>query len=74
MPMNDTELATFLGFKETDDPSKVAKYIAGLTPAKREMMENMRQIEMWDATDGLVPLPAGVIVCGPKQCREGKRR
>lgn len=74
MPMNDAELAAFCGFKATDDQTKVAAIIAGMTSQTRTLYEKMRQIEMWDATDGLVPLPAGVIVCGPKQCREGKRR
>lgn len=73
-PMTDAELAVFCGFKPTDNQETVAKYIRELSPEKRAMMEKMRQIEMWDATDGLVPLPDGVIVCGPKQCREGKRR
>lgn len=74
MPMNDQELAAFCGFKPTDDQAKVAAYIAALSPAKREMMEEMLQIEMSDASDGLIPMPPGVIVCSPKQCREGKRR
>ena len=74
MPMNDSEIAKFCGFGPNDDPAKVAAYIASLSRAKREMMEKMRQIEMSDASDGLIPMPEGVIVCGPKQCREGKRR
>lgn len=74
MPMTDSELATFCGFKPTDDQGAVARYIAGLPPAKRAMMETMRQIEMSDASDGLISMPSGVILCGPKQCREGKRR
>lgn len=72
--MTDQELAAFCGFKPTDDQAKVAAIIAGMTSQTRALYEKMRQIEMWDATDGLVPLPAGVIVCGKKQCREGKRR
>ena len=72
--MTDSELAAFCGFKPTDDQAKVAAWIAGLSPAKRAMMETMRQIEMSDASDGLIPMPEGVILCGPKQCREGKRR
>jgi hypothetical protein len=74
MPMNDEELATFCGFKPTNNQAAVARYIAGLSPAKRAMMETMRQIEMSDASDGLIPMPPGVILCGPKQCREGKRK
>lgn len=72
--MTDHELADFCGFKATDDQAKVAAYIAGLSPAKRAMMETMLQIEMSDASDGLIPMPSGVILCGPKHCREGKRR
>lgn len=74
MPMTDAEIADFCGFKPTDDQAKVAAFIDGLTPARRRLFEQMRQVEMWDKTDGLVPLPPGVIICGPKQCREGKRR
>lgn len=74
MPMTDQELATFCGFKPTDDQAKVAAYVTALPPAKRAMMETMLQIEMSDASNGLIPMPSGVIVCGPKQCREGKRR
>lgn len=74
MIMTDQELATFCGFKASDDQAKVAAYIAALSPAKRAMMETMLQIEMSDASDGLIPMPSGVIVCGQKQCREGKRR
>ncbi len=72
--MTDAELATFCGFKATDDQEKVAAYITALSPAKRAMMETMLQIEVSDASDGLIPMPDGVILCGPKQCREGKRR
>ncbi len=72
--MTDSELATFCGFKPTDDQAKVAAYITGLSAEKREMMEKMLQIEMSDASDGFIPMPDGVILCGPKQCREGKRR
>lgn len=72
--MTDQELASFCGFKPEDDQVKVAAYIANLTPEKRAMMETMLQIEMSDASDGLVPMPLSVILCGPKQCREGKRR
>lgn len=72
--MTDQEIIEFCGFRTTDSPSAVAKFLAELTPEKRAVMNKMRQIEMWDATDGLVPLPDGVIVCGPKQCREGRRR
>jgi hypothetical protein len=64
--VTDQEIADFCGFKPTDNPAAVAKYLAEMTPAKREVMEKMRQIEMWDATDGLVPLPAGVLVDRPK--------
>lgn len=74
MPMTDSEFAKFCGFRPTDNQDAVAKYIRELTPEKRAMIDKMQQIEMWDATDGLVPLPADVIVCRPKQCREGKRR
>lgn len=73
MPMTDSELATFCGFKPTDNQDAVAKYIRELSPAKRAMMETMLQIEMSDASGGLIPMPPGVILCGPKQCREGKR-
>lgn len=62
VPMTDAELATFCGFKPEDDQAKVAAWVANLSPAKRQMMETMRQVEMWDATDGLVPLPAGVMI------------
>lgn len=72
--MTDQEIADFCGFKATDNQEAVAKYIRELTPEKRAVMESMRQVEMWDASDGVIPLPEGVIVCGPKQCREGKRR
>lgn len=62
-PMTDQELADFCGFKPLDDQAKVAAYIDGLSPAKRAMMETMRQIEVSDASDGLIPMPAGVITC-----------
>lgn len=67
--MTDQEILDFCGFKQSDRPAAIAKFLAELTPTKREVIEQMRQIEMWDATDGLVPLPKGVIVCGPKQCK-----
>lgn len=60
--MTDQELAIFCGFKPTDNQEAVAKFIRELPTAKRALMETMRQVEMWDATDGLVPLPDGVIV------------
>lgn len=60
--MTDEELAAFCGFKPTDNQEAVAKYIRELSPAKRAMMETMRQVEMWDQTDGLVPLPDGVMI------------
>lgn len=72
--MTDAELAHFCGFNPADDPIKVAAYIAGLSPAKRAMMEKMRQIEMSDASDGLIPMPDGVILCGPKQFQKGKHK
>lgn len=72
MPMTDAEIVAFCGFKPTDPPAAVEKFLAELTPAKREVMEKMHQIEMWDATDGLVPLPAGVIVDGPRQIKHSK--
>lgn len=56
-PMNDKELATFCGFKPTDDCAKVAAYIASLSPAKRSLMETMRQIEIADASNGLIAMP-----------------
>lgn len=67
MPMTDAELATFCGFKPTDDQAKVAAYIAGLSPAKRALMETMRQIELSDASDGLIPMPKGVMVDRPNR-------
>jgi hypothetical protein len=60
--MTDQEILDFCGFKPTDPPEAVQKFINELTPAKREVMEKMRQIEMWDASDGLVPLPDGVLI------------
>ncbi len=63
MPMTDQEIADFCGFKPTDDKVKVAAYVTSLSPAKRAMMEKMRQIEMSDASNGLIPMPSGVIVC-----------
>jgi hypothetical protein len=70
--MTDAELAEFCGFKPTDNQEAVAKFIAELSPAKRALFENMRQVELWDMTDGLVPLPEGVIACGPKQIKHHK--
>jgi len=72
--MTDAEIAEFCGFKPTDNQEAVARYIAGLSPAHRALFDNMKQVEMWDATGGLVPLPEGVILCGPKQVRAGHRR
>lgn len=63
MPMSDIELAAFCGFTPEDDQEKALRYVRGLSPEKRELFERMKQVEMWDATDGLVPLPTGVIVC-----------
>ena len=65
--MTDDEILKFCGFKPDDNPKAVAKFLAELTPAKREMMETMKQIELWDMTDGLVPLPDGIIACSVKQ-------
>lgn len=72
--MTDAELIAFCGFKPTDNQVAVAKFITELSPERRALYDTMRQVEMWDVTNGLVPLPPGVITCGPKQCREGKRR
>lgn len=72
--MTDEELTAFLGFKPTDDQEKVKAFIGNMSQARKDLYDKMHQVEMWDATDGLVPLPPSVIVCGPKQCREGKRR
>lgn len=38
------------------------KFISMLTPEKREVIEKMRQIEMWDASGGVIPLPDGVLL------------
>lgn len=62
MSMTDQELAAFCGFKPTDDQAKVSAIIADMTSQTRALYEKMRQIEMWDATDGLVPLPDGVMI------------
>jgi hypothetical protein len=72
--VTDEELIAFCGFKPTDDQKKVRAFIRDMPQARKDLYDKMHQVEMWDATDGLVPLPEGVIVCGPKQCREGKRR
>lgn len=61
--MTDAEIVEFCGFRPTDPPEAVERFLRELTPAKREVMEKMRQVEMWDASDGLIPLPAGVIIC-----------
>jgi hypothetical protein len=72
--MTDAEIMAFCGFKPTDSTEAVARYIKGLSPASRSLLDAMKQVEMWDATGGLVPLPEGVILCGPKQVRAGRRR
>ena len=60
--MTDAEIIEFCGLK--NEPEGVqAFFLRSLTPAKREVMEKMRQVEMWDASDGLIPLPDGVILC-----------
>lgn len=74
--MTDSELAAYCGFKPTDNQELVAKFIAELTATRRALYERMREVEieanLWAA--GLGPKPRGVILDGPKQCREGKRR
>ena len=74
--MNDTELAAYLGFKETDDQVKVAAFISNLAPARRELYDRMREVEMecnlWTA--GLGPKPQGVIVCEEKHSHRRGRR
>lgn len=66
MAMNDEQLAQFLNVT----PEQLQK----LNPSKetRAVYEKMLDVELWDK--GLGPLPEGVIVCGPRQIREGKRR
>jgi hypothetical protein len=64
--MTDVEILEFYGFKASDPPEAKRRFIEELTPAKRELFEKMLQVEMWDATDGLVPLPDGVLVCRQK--------
>lgn len=60
--MSDEEVIAFCNIGN-EPPEFVAKYLASLTPEKRELLDKMRQIEMWDASDGLIPLPPDVIIC-----------
>lgn len=69
MPMTDDELAAYCGFKPTDPPEAIHRFLREMTPAKRETIEKMREVEMWDASDGALPLPAGVLIDTPKRMR-----
>ncbi len=61
-PMTDAEIIEFCGLKA--EPAEFQeRFLRTLTPAKRELMDKMKQIEMWDASDGLIPLPSGVLLC-----------
>lgn len=65
--MTDKELQEALGL--SDDEAKVI--IPKLTPEKRAAYEALHvkyvEIMLWE--QGVSPLPAGVIVCGPRQIR-----
>lgn len=65
MAMNDEQLAAFIGVTMEQLP------LLKITPEKRAVYDKMFEVELWDK--GLGPLPEGVIVCGPRQIREGKR-
>lgn len=66
MGMNDAQLADFLNVT----PDQLKK----LNPSaeERALYDKMFEVELWDK--GVGPLPEGVIVCGPKQIREGRGR
>lgn len=74
--MSDAELAEYCGFKPTDNQEAVARFIADLSPDRRALYDRMREVEfeasLWAA--GLGPKPTGVIICGPREIREGGRR
>lgn len=60
--MTDDEVIAFCAIGN-ESPAFVAKFLAALTPERRALYDKMRQIEMWDASDGLIPLPPNVIIC-----------
>lgn len=63
--MDDEAIIVFCGV--ANEPAEFkARFLASMTPEKRAMLDKMQKIEMWDASDGLVPLPDGVIVCSTK--------
>jgi hypothetical protein len=64
--MNDAELIDYLGLTDCD-PVQAQRYVASLTPAKRELFEKMLEVELSDR--GLCPMPEGVIVCREHRTR-----
>ena len=65
MPMTDQELADFINV----DVSLLPKVVK--TPEQRALYEKMRDVELW-ANGAPIPKPEGVIVCGPREIREGR--
>lgn len=74
--MTDDEMATFCGLAQ-DDPLR-GKFVATLTPEKRELFERMANLEMEVALwqDGLGPKPQGVLIDSDRDIkrRRGWRR
>lgn len=72
MPMNDDQLAAFMGIAGTKE---CARIMATVTGEQRALYEKMADVEMevklWQ--DGLGPKPAGVIVCIERSRRIGRR-
>lgn len=67
--MTDEEVIAFCNIGN-EPPEFVARFLAALTPERRALYDKMRQVEMWDASNGLIPLPEGVIIC--KEHRRAK--
>jgi len=62
--MTDQQLADYLRVDIGDLP-KVVK-----TPQQRAVYDKMLEVEMW-ANGAPIPKPEGVIMCGPREVREG---
>jgi hypothetical protein len=63
MPMDDDELAKYLGIADIA-PEKRAKFIASIPPERRRLYERMKQVEIEAAlwAQGLGPKPQGVLI------------
>lgn len=70
--MDDEAIIKFLCISDESPEFQKKALAEWATPELRKLLDKMQQIEVWDKTDGIVPLPEGVLVDGPRMLKRAK--